>query len=114
VSEHDLPEDLPVRNTPPYGTSRYHYLFSLPSFDNCSVAPSGACVSEGAGLEFSLGNRARWREIKSLINQTDIFGEFQTGSIRHYFTAGFEFGRERLYSRAMSGLPVEAALKSVV
>ena len=107
VIEHDLQEDLTVRNTTRYGKSLNHYLFTRPSFDNCSGATSGACVSEGAGLEFSRGNRARWRESKSLINQTDIFGEFQTGSIRHYFTAGFEFGRERLYSRAMSGLPVE-------
>src|SRR5690625_90721 len=87
VIEHDLQEDLTVRNTTRYGKSLNHYLFTRPSFDNCSGATSGACVSEGAGLEFSRGNRARWRESKSLINQTDIFGEFQTGRIQHFFTA---------------------------
>ena len=105
--EHDFADDLTVRNITRYGKSLNHYLFTRPSFDNCENATSGACVTEGAGLQFTRSDRARWRESKSLINQTDIFGEFDIGSVRHYFVAGVEFGRERLYSKAMDGLPGE-------
>src|SRR5690625_2217691 len=103
--EHDLQDDLTVRNITRYGKSLNHYIFTRPTFANCGGQTTGACVTEGADLQFRRDDRARWRESKSLINQTDIFGEFQTGSVRHYFVAGLEFGRERLYSKDIGGLP---------
>lgn len=108
--EHDLADALTVRNITRYGKSLNHYLFTRPSFDNCTVSetnptPAASCYSENSQLQFERNDRARWREGKSLINQTDLFGEFDVGATRHYFVAGLEFGRERLYSKAMSGLP---------
>ncbi|WP_228125879.1 TonB-dependent receptor [Alcaligenes faecalis] len=105
--EHDINDRLTVRNVTRYGKSLNEYLYTRPSFDNCAdpgrrnavskITPS--CYTEGPELEFVRQNRARWRESESLINQTEIFGQFNTGAIQHEFIAGLEFSKEEIYSR---------------
>ena len=51
---------------------------------------------------FRRDDRARWRLAESLINQTDIYGEFKTGSVEHSISAGFEFAKEDIYNRDTS------------
>lgn len=105
--EHDINDRLTVRNVTRYGKSLNEYLYTRPSFDNCAdpgprnpvsdITP--ACYTEGPELEFVRQNRARWRESESLINQTEMFGHFNTGSIKHEFIVGAEFSKEDIYSR---------------
>lgn len=103
--EHDLTDRLSVRNVTRYGKSHNEYLYTRPSFDNCTAKSTGACVDEGAGLQFTRADRARWRQSESLVNQTELFGELLTGSIRHEFLVGAEFSKEDIYSReAMGGV----------
>ncbi|HLS42612.1 MAG TPA: TonB-dependent receptor, partial [Paenalcaligenes sp.] len=103
--EHDLNDQFTVRNTTRYGKSLNHYLQTRPSFDTCAAGDTGSCATEDAGLQFARADRARYRKSESLVNQTDVFGEFTTGALRHSFVAGFEFSKEEISSKAISGLP---------
>lgn len=103
--EHDITSQVTARNTTRYGQSLNHYLFTRPSFDNCKAGATGACATEGADLQFTRADRMRWRESESLINQTDVYGTFNTGSLKHSFTAGVEFSKEKISSKAMSNGP---------
>lgn len=105
--EHDLNDDFTVRNTTRYGTSLNHYLYTRPSFDNCKAGDGGACATEGPGLQFTRDSRMRWRKSESLINQTDIFGTFHTGSFKHDIVGGLEFSKEEIYSKTMTGGPAK-------
>lgn len=101
--EHDLTDKLSVRNMTRYGKSLNEYLYSRPSFDNCTATSVGSCATEDAGLQFTRTDRSRWRQSESLVNQTELFGEFNTGSLRHEFALGAEFSKEDVYSRAGTG-----------
>lgn len=103
--EHDLNDKFTVRNTSRYTKTLNEYLMTRPSFDNCTAASVGSCASEDNGLMFTRSDRARYRSSEALQNQTDIFGEFTTGRLRHSVTVGAEFSKETLYSRSMTGLP---------
>lgn len=103
--EHDLNHDFTVRNITRYGTSLNHYLYTRPSFDNCVAGATGSCATEDAGLQFTRSDRMRWRKSESLINQTDVFGQFKTGQLEHQIAAGMEFSKEDIYSKAMTGGP---------
>lgn len=103
--EHDINDAFTARNTTRYGTSLNHYLFTRPSFDNCAAGATGSCATEDAGLQFTRADRMRWRQSKSLINQTDVYGSFNTGSLKHTIASGLEFSKEDIYSKAMSGGP---------
>ena len=102
--EHDLNDKFTVRNVTRWSRSYQEYLFTRPSFDNCGTSggnvPAPSCYTEDENLQFTRANRARWRESKALINQTDLHGEFHTGSLKHNLLAGIEFSRENIYSRS--------------
>ncbi len=82
--QHDFGNGLMLRNTTRYGHSTNDYIVTNP--------------------DDSAGNVARgmvWRNTKSrdsvnttLVNQTDLMAEFNTGGIKHNFVAGVEFSRE--------------------
>lgn len=99
--EHDLNNAFTLRNATRYGTSLNHYLFTRPTFDNCSAGDTGSCATEDADLQFTRANRGRYRKSESVINQTDIFGTFNTGVFEHSITAGMEFSREEISSKTM-------------
>ncbi|MDV2117661.1 TonB-dependent receptor [Alcaligenes faecalis] len=103
--EHDLNERFTVRNVTRYGKTLNHYLMTRPSFDNCKANSGGACASEGEGLQFTRSDRARWRSSESLLNQTDVYGTFTTGTLKHDVVAGFEFSKEDIYNRSITGTP---------
>ncbi len=108
--EHDLNDRFTVRNTTRYGKSLNHYLQTRATFANCDDIPannpiSPSCATEDASLMFQRDDRMRYRESESLVNQTDIFGTFNTGSLKHNIIAGFEFSKEEISSKAMTGGP---------
>ncbi len=86
--EHDFSEHLTLRNTTRQGRSMQDYIMSRPTL--------GSAQNEFTGVV--LRGPARGRNVvnTSTINQTDIFGKFDTGSIGHSYSAGVEFSRERI------------------
>ena len=103
--EHDFSSELKLRNITRHVKTLNHYLLSRPSFDNCTATSGPPCSTEGPDAQFTRGNRAWWRSSKSLINQTDLYGSFHTGSIKHSFITGLEFGKEKIFTRAVTGAP---------
>ncbi|WOE81013.1 TonB-dependent siderophore receptor [Pseudomonas protegens] len=84
--EHDINDHLTLRNTTRQGRSMQDYVMSRP----ISLAPQ-----EQANR---VQRSARGRNVvnTSLINQTDLYGTFDTGSIGHRYSVGLEFSRERI------------------
>ncbi len=105
--EHDINDAFTLRNATRYGTSLNHYLFSRPTFDNCKAGDTGSCATEDGDLQFTRGNRARYRKSESIINQTDVYGTFNTGTLEHSLTAGTEFSREEISSKTMTAKAAE-------
>src|SRR5690606_33071671 len=105
LSEHDFSDQLTIRNVLRHSDSLNHYLMTRPSFENCAANAGPPCSTEGPDVQFRRDDRLRWRRSKSLINQTDLYGSFYTGTIKHSFSAGLEFGKERIYNRSMSNGP---------
>jgi len=89
--EHDFNEHLTLRNTVRGGRSMQDYIMSRPTLT--VKQEQDGVVARGA---------ARGRNVvnTSLINQTDIFGKFSTGSIGHSYIAGLEFSRENIDNKA--------------
>lgn len=106
--EHDFNDHFGMRNVTRYGTSLNHYLFTRPSFDNCTAASTGSCASEDSGLQFRRNSRARYRKSESIINQTEAFGTLQTGQFEHSMLAGVELSKEVIYSKTVTGAIVSA------
>jgi len=108
--EHDFANGLQVRNVTRHSDTLNHYLFTRPSFDNCAAGNnSNACDPSHPDAEFVRANRARWRSSKSLVNQTDLSGAFNTGFIHHTFSAGAELGKEEIWSRNVANAALNAA-----
>lgn len=87
ILEHDFSEELKVRNTLRGGRSMQNYVMSRPVFANVGQEQSGL-----------VGRGFRPRNVvnTSLINQTDLFGTFHTGNIKHSYATGLELSRETI------------------
>lgn len=106
LAEHDINQHFTIRNLTRYTRTLNHYLISRPTFDHCTAGAKGLCATEGPGAQFTRKDRARWRSTQSLINQTDLFGTFYTGSVKHNMNVGLEFSKEDVYSKEISGTPI--------
>src|SRR5690606_14372687 len=100
--EHDLNDRFTVRNVTRYSKTLNHYLMTRPSFDNCAAGAGGACATEGAGLQFRRDDRTNYRVAESLLNQTDVYGSFNTGWIKHDIVAGVEISKEEIHNKTMT------------
>lgn len=87
ILEHDFSEELKVRNTLRGGRSMQNYVMSRPVFANVGQEESGL-----------VGRGFRPRNVvnTTLINQTDLFGTFHTGNIKHTYATGLELSRETI------------------
>ncbi|ENO85229.1 TonB-dependent receptor [Thauera linaloolentis] len=104
--EHDFTEDLTIRNITRQTRTLNHYLMTRPTFDNCAAGnTSSACIPGSPDAQFRRDDRMRWRSSESLINQTDLFGNFTTGAFKHSFSAGLEFSKEKIFSKSMANGP---------
>jgi len=100
--EHDFSADLSLRNTTRHSDTLNNYFMGRPTYDNCRAGDTtAACDPQNPAAEYTSGTRARWRGSDALVNQTDLTGTLETGRVRHSFTTGFEFSRDRLYDRSM-------------
>ncbi len=99
--EHDFGDHLHVRNTSRYSHTYQAYIFLLPDDSNGNVYgttatnPTVAPFNQTSGGQVWRRANTRYGFTDSIINQTDLFGTFDTGSIKHSFAAGSEFSWEK-------------------
>jgi catecholate siderophore receptor len=87
--EHDLTDDIRLSNTTRYGHAVRDSIYSAPRF--AQIDPP----APETGTDVNPQTQSRDTVDKILLNQSNIFAKFQTGSIRHDTIAGFEISRER-------------------
>lgn len=87
--EHDLTDDIRLSNTTRYGHAVRDSIYSAPRF--AQIDPP----APETGTDVNPQTQSRDTVDKILLNQSNIFAKFQTGSIRHDAIAGFEISRER-------------------
>ncbi|HET9353362.1 MAG TPA: TonB-dependent siderophore receptor [Sphingomicrobium sp.] len=87
--EHDLTDDIRLSNTTRYGHAVRDSVYSAPRF--AQIDPP----APETGTDVNPQTQSRDTVDKILLNQSNIFAKFQTGSIRHDAIAGFEISRER-------------------
>ena len=81
--EHDLTDGIRLSNTTRYGRAVRDSLFSAPRFQT----PGTTLISPQP--------QSRDTVDKTLLNQSNIFAKFQTGTIRHDAIAGLEISKDR-------------------
>jgi catecholate siderophore receptor len=102
--EHDF-GGITLRNTARYTHSDQSYIFTLPDdsqgnvYGTAAVNPtSGAAGARGdvltGGYVWTRGN-TRYGYSESIVDQTDLYGKFNTGSIEHSFSLGTEISWEK-------------------
>ncbi len=92
--EHDFSDTLTLRSQVRYTVSENDYVLTLPY-----IAVNANDVEEpGLVYRLPIGNNDITH---SIISQTDLFGHFQTGFIRHDVDLGFEASQEK--ERLMGG-----------
>ncbi len=102
--EHDF-GGITLRNTARYTHSDQSYIFTLPDdsqgnvFGTAAVNPtSGAAGPRGdvltGGYVWTRGN-TRYGYSESIVDQTDLYGKFDTGGIEHSFSLGTEISWEK-------------------
>ncbi|WP_174279245.1 TonB-dependent receptor [Sphingomonas bacterium] len=102
--EHDF-GTLTIRNTTRFNHSDQSYIYTQPDdsqgnvYGTAAVNPTtGAAAARGdvltGGLVWRRGN-TRYGYTDGLIDQTDLYGQFKTGSIEHSIAVGTEFAWEQ-------------------
>jgi catecholate siderophore receptor len=82
--DHDISSTLHLRNTTRYSKSTNDYIVTQPDDSKGNIYN---------GMVWRRAN-TRVSEAKSLQNQTELFGEVVTGSVKHSFSTGLELSRE--------------------
>lgn len=82
--EHDLSANLHLRNTTRYSESNQDYIYTQPDDSQGNIY---------YGLVWRRAN-TRVSDVNTLFNQTDLYGTFTTGSLKHSFSVGLELSRE--------------------
>lgn len=83
--EHDLTDALTLRNTAKYANTQQAYILSQPD------------DSQGNVVNGKVWRRvnSRHAEVESFVEQLDLSGTFETGSLQHSFAVGFEGSWEK-------------------
>jgi catecholate siderophore receptor len=83
--EHDFNDTWTLRNTTRYGTTSNNYIWTNPD-DSSGNVPYGLVYRSA---------KSRIAETRTEVNQTDLNGEFETGSIKHTIATGVEFSLDK-------------------
>lgn len=83
-----------LRNVTRYGKNGNEYVITRPTLQNVVTAPDYGMVTRRA-VGRDMDNTA-------LINQTELTGKFDTGSLRHSYAIGLEYARENTYVTGIS------------
>jgi catecholate siderophore receptor len=81
--EHDLNEALRVSNTTRYGHSKRDSIYSAPRF----ISPDSTLINAN--------DQSRDTVDQILLNQSNLFADFATGTVRHDLIAGLELAEEK-------------------
>ena len=97
--EHEFDSGITIRNTSRYSHNSQAYIFLLPDDSQgnvfgTSATPVAGNVAAGGGYVWRRAN-TRFGYTDAMINQTDLFGEFHTGAIKHVFAIGAELSHEK-------------------
>lgn len=92
--EHDFGNGISIRNTSRYGRSEQEYLWTQPDDQQGNVYGTNPAVPATAGGYVWRRINNRYGFAEGMINQTDLFGTFDTGGIKHSFAASLEFSHE--------------------
>lgn len=83
--EHDLSSRVTVRNITRYSETGQDYIWTQPDDSQGNLY---------YGMVWRRIN-SRVSDVDTLANQTDLYGSFDTGPVRHTFAVGLELSRER-------------------
>lgn len=87
--EHDFSDNMTLRNTTRYGWSTNDYIVTNPDDSKGNVVN---------GLVWR-GPKSRNSDTTSMVNQTDLSGSFHLGGMKHSYSTGVEFSREKVRNR---------------
>lgn len=99
-AEHDF-GGLTLRNTARFTDTRQRYIFTQPDDSQGNVYGTSATNPAGTAGTITTGGyvwrraNTRWSETQGLIDQTDLYGTFATGAIKHSVSVGTEFAWEK-------------------
>jgi len=86
---------LILRNSSRYGHNEQSYILTQPDDQQGNVFGTNPANPATAGGQVWRRVNTRRGYTETLTNQTDLFGTFQTGSIKHSIATGFEFSWEK-------------------
>ncbi len=92
--EHDFGA-VTLRNSSRYSYNEQNYIYTQPDDQQGNVYGTNAAATATAGGLVWRRNNTRYGYAETLTNQTDLFGSFETGSIKHSFATGFEISWEK-------------------
>lgn len=93
-AEHDFGNGIGIRNTSRYGHSTQNYVWTQPDDQQGNVYGTSSAVPATAGGLVWRRTNTRAGFAEGMINQTDLFGTFDTGGLKHSFAATAEFSHE--------------------
>lgn len=85
--EHQLTPNLTIRNITRYAETLNDYVVTNPG-------DGGVAVLVGDTWWMKRGLKSRWNPVDTTANVTELFGTFNTGGLKHSFSAGAEFTHE--------------------
>lgn len=92
--EHDF-GGVTLRNSSRYSYNEQNYIYTQPDDQQGNVYGTNAAATATAGGLVWRRNNTRYGYAEALTNQTDLFGSFETGSIKHSFATGVEISWEK-------------------
>ncbi|NJM38371.1 MAG: TonB-dependent siderophore receptor [Akkermansiaceae bacterium] len=102
IYEHDITEDLKLKNTLRLGQTENDFIITAPRFfGSLSRLPQGADPTS-----VNPANRNRDQSTSIISNQTDVRYDFNTGSVKHQLVASLEVSREDTENRTRTDLNV--------
>ncbi|ABQ70370.1 TonB-dependent siderophore receptor [Rhizorhabdus wittichii RW1] len=93
-AEHDF-GSVTLRHTARFSHSSQAYSFLLPDDSTGNVFGNPANLAQQPGGQVWRRANTRFGYTDSFINQTDLYGTFETGSIKHSFAIGAELSSEK-------------------
>ena len=99
--EHDFAGGITLRNTSRFSHNYQAYIYTQPDdsqgnvFGTTTANPGNPAGSITTGGYVWRRANTRYGYTDSIINQTDLYGTFETGAIKHSFSAGAEFSWEK-------------------
>ena len=100
--DHDFGNGLKIRNTLRYGHVTQGYIYTQPDDQQGNVYGTSPTNTATGGVTNFINGGYVWRRANTRYSETDtwsdqgdLYGTFNTGSVKHSFSAGYELSYER-------------------